>query len=88
MKLAAMQPTFIPWPGYFGLINFVDEFMFLDNVQFDKRSWQQRNFIIFNNKKNLLTVPVLTKNKFNQNINEVVIEKSSKYINKHLQIMN
>ena len=84
MKLAIMQPTFLPWPAYFGLIDYVDEFIFLDNVQFDKRSWQQRNYIISNEKKNLLTVPVLTKNKLNQSINEVRIDKSSKYINKHL----
>ena len=51
MKLAIMQPTFLPWPAYFALINYVDEFIFLDNVQFDKRSWQQRNFIISNKKK-------------------------------------
>ena len=84
MKIAIMQPTFLPWPAYFGLIDYVDEFIFLDNVQFDKRSWQQRNYIISNNKKTLLTVPVLTKNKLSQPINEVRIDKSSKYINKHL----
>ena len=44
-KVAIMQPTFLPWIGYFSLIDKVDEFIFLDNVQFDKRSWQQRNKI-------------------------------------------
>ena len=80
MKLAIMQPTFLPWPAYFALINYVDEFIFLDNVQFDKRSWQQRNFIISNNKKTLLTVPVISKNRFDQTINEVEIDQSSQYI--------
>ena len=37
--------TFLPWIGYFSLIKKVDKFIFLDSVQFDKRSWQQRNKI-------------------------------------------
>lgn len=46
MKTAAiMQPTFIPWLGYFAMINQADVFVFLDDVQFVKRSWQCRNNI-------------------------------------------
>jgi len=74
MKLAISQPTFLPWQGYFALINYVNEFVFLDNVQFNKRSWQQRNYIIINSKKNNITIPVKTKNKFFQKINEVEID--------------
>ena len=43
--VAIMQPTFIPWMGYFALIEIVDDFIFLDNVQFSKQSWQSRNRI-------------------------------------------
>ena len=43
MKIAIMQPTFMPWAGYFALINYVDKFVFLNDVQFNTRSWQQRN---------------------------------------------
>ena len=43
--IAAMQPTFIPWIGYFAMLDAVDEFIFLDDVQFTKRSWQMRNFL-------------------------------------------
>ena len=50
MKIAIMQPTFLPWLGYFSLIKSVDKFVFLDDVQFDRRSWQQRNYILNNNK--------------------------------------
>ena len=35
-KVAIMQPTFFPWLGYFSLLNAVDEFVFLDDVQFEK----------------------------------------------------
>ena len=44
-RLAIMQPTFLPWMGYFGLIEQVDLFLLLDTVQFSKQSWQQRNSI-------------------------------------------
>ena len=42
---AIMQPTFLPWLGYFALIDAVDHFVFLDEVQFSKQSWQSRNRI-------------------------------------------
>ena len=44
-KIAIMQPTFMPWLGYFALMQLVDTFVFLDDVQFSKQSWQSRNFI-------------------------------------------
>ena len=53
-----MQPTFLPWLGYFALLKCVDEFVFLDTVQFDTRSWQQRNRICHNEGSLMLTVPV------------------------------
>ena len=74
-KIAIMQPTFLPWMGYFGLINIVDEFIILDDVQFDRRSWQQRNRICHNNGDLLLTVPVNKTGKFEQLINEVKVSK-------------
>lgn len=42
---AIMQPTYIPWVGYFDLIDQVDKFVFLDDVQVEKSSWQVRNRI-------------------------------------------
>lgn len=43
--VAIMQPTFLPWLGYFALIHSVDNFVFLDDVQYSKQSWQSRNQI-------------------------------------------
>ncbi len=74
MKLAISQPTFLPWPGYFSLITNVNEFIFLDNVQFNKRSWQQRNYISSYNKQHLLTIPVKTKGRFHQKLKDVEID--------------
>ena len=79
MKIAIMQPTFLPWLGYFSLIKSVDKFVFLDDVQFDRRSWQQRNYILNNNKPLLLTVPVIKKGKMAQPINCVAIDNSSSF---------
>ena len=61
MKLAISQPTFLPWAGYFALIDHVDEFIYLDNVQFTKRSWMQRNKIKSNDKELYLTISVNSK---------------------------
>ena len=43
LKLAVMQPTFLPWIGYFSLIDYVDRFVFLDNVQCSRQTFQTRN---------------------------------------------
>ena len=83
-KIAIMQPTFMPYIGFFALIDYVDEFIFLDNVQFDKRSWQQRNYIKSNSKKELINIPVLSKNKFKQKILDVKIDNVSFKVKKLL----
>jgi hypothetical protein len=53
-----MQPTYLPWAGYFSLIESVDSFVLLDDVQFERRSWQSRNRVLMNGKICTLTVPV------------------------------
>ncbi len=58
MKLAIMQPTFNPWLGYFDLIDYVDEFVFLDTVQLARRSWQVRNKLKVNNKEYMFSLPI------------------------------
>jgi hypothetical protein len=73
MKIAILQPTYLPWCGYFDLIDQVDRFVILDNVQFEKRSWQHRNRIKTPTGLQWLTVPVLVHGRFQQRINEVEI---------------
>lgn len=84
MKIAIMQPTYIPWVGYFAMMKSVDKFIILDHVQFARRSWQQRNRIILNGKEHLLSLSV-KKTDRNTSINN--IELSSPYGNfdKHLK---
>ncbi len=56
--LVVMQPTFLPWAGYFNLIANADHFVFLDDVQLEKQSWQTRNRLIFNGQIHWVSVPV------------------------------
>lgn len=58
MKCAIMQPTFLPWSGYFNLMASVDVFVFLDDAQFQKSSWHNRNRIPLHNEPHWLTVPI------------------------------
>ena len=58
MKTAIMQPTFIPWLGYFDMIDKADCFIFLDHVQLVKRSWHVRNRLIISGYEKFITVPV------------------------------
>lgn len=58
-KVAISQPTYLPWLGYFEQISRADIFVFLDNVQFERRSWQSRNRIKSSDNQDFwLTVPV------------------------------
>lgn len=85
MIIAIVQPHYLPWYGYFGLIENVDIFVFLNDVQFEKRSWQNRNYIKSGNKKLLLTVDVKSKNKFEQLITDVEINNFKETTKKHLR---
>ena len=44
-RIAISQPTYLPRIGYFDLVDQVNTFVFLDTVQFEKQSWQQRSRI-------------------------------------------
>jgi hypothetical protein len=73
MKAVILQPMYIPWAGYFGLIEASDVFVFYDDVQFVRRSWQRRNRIkVPDGDFTWLTVPI--EKDFGQNINEVKLK--------------
>ena len=58
MIAAIMQPTYLPWIGYFDLIDTADTFVFLDDAQVLKRSWGVRNRVAGHNGETFLTVPL------------------------------
>ena len=58
MKVAIMQPYFLPYIGYFHLINSVDEFVIYDNIQYTKKGWINRNKILVNSSDKIITLPI------------------------------
>lgn len=44
-KIAILQSNYIPWKGYFDMINMVDEFVLYDDAQYTKNDWRNRNII-------------------------------------------
>jgi hypothetical protein len=72
-KIAIIQSNYIPWKGYFDIINMVDEFIVYDDAQFTKNSWRNRNRIKTSNGPIWLTIPVVTGGRFGQAIDEVEI---------------
>jgi len=81
MQISIMQPTYLPWLGYFDLIDQSDIFVILDDVQFEKQSWQQRNRIKAKNGWVWLTIPVIQK--FGQKISETRINYANRWNEKH-----
>lgn len=56
MKLAIMQPYFLPYIGYFQLIRAVDKFVIYDDVNYIKQGWINRNRILLNGSDHMLTL--------------------------------
>jgi hypothetical protein len=81
MILSAHQLHYLPWLRYFHKIALSDVFVVMDNIQFNKNGWQNRNKIKHANGWMYLTVPVL--HKFQQRIDEVKIDVSQKWRQKH-----
>lgn len=73
MILSIHQPNFIPWLGFFYKLKLSDSFVFLDDAQFSKNSFINRNKIRTPQGENWITLPVQSSGKFGQNINEVEI---------------
>jgi hypothetical protein len=76
------QPTYLPWSGYFRIMKEADVYVFLDNVQFESRSWQSRNRIKSLEKSVWLSVP--THHKSQSRISEVQIDNSKAWKRQHL----
>ena len=86
MVVAIHQPQFMPWLGYFDKIQKADVFCFLDNVQYKKNEWQNRNRLKTAQGMQWLTVPV--RYRFPQTINEVEINSNEAWRRKHLQALH
>jgi hypothetical protein len=58
MKIAIMQPYFLPYIGYFQLINAVDKFVVYDNIEYTKKGWINRNRFLLNKNTYYFTIPL------------------------------
>jgi hypothetical protein len=69
-RLAIVQSNYIPWKGYFDLINSVDEFILFDDVQYTRHDWRNRNKIKTAHGVIWLTIAIEVKGRFFQKIRE------------------
>lgn len=85
--VAIQQPEHFPWLGFFNKMILADEFIYLDNVQFKKRYFENRNKVRANNADGWewITVPVVSKGHYSQNINEVEIDYTQQWQRKYLR---
>ncbi len=85
MKCVILQPSYIPWRGYFDQIDRADVFVFYDDVKYDKNGWRNRNRIKAPQGSRWITIPVLTGGlETNQTpINEICIDWSQDWNRVH-----
>lgn len=86
MIAAIHQPQYLPWMGYFHKMVVADAFCFLDNVQYKKSEWQNRNRIKTVDGWQWLTVPVSFQ--FPDKICDVKINNNAHWRKKHFQAIN
>jgi len=72
-RLGIIQSNYIPWKGYFDIINISDEFLIYDHVQYSKNTWRNRNKIKTPTGLQWLTIPVECKGKCDQRIRDIVV---------------
>jgi hypothetical protein len=84
MIVAIQQPEHLPWLGFFDKMLRCDSYVILENVQFKKRYFENRNKICTKEGWQWITVPVVTKGRYTQKINEVMIDNSLNWQRKYL----
>lgn len=85
-KIVLLQPSYIPWLGYFDQIHQADLFVFYDDTQYTRRDWRNRNKIKnSNSQEQLLTIPVETKGRYHAKINEIPIKENTPWREEHLK---
>lgn len=73
MRIAIVQSNYIPWKGYFDLIQSVDEFVLFDDVQYTRRDWRNRNRIKTPHGLAWLTIPVQTTGQYLSLIKDIEV---------------
>jgi hypothetical protein len=81
-RVAIVQSCYIPWKGFFDLVNLVDEFILYDDRQYTRRDWRNRNRIKTPQGSQWLTIPVEVKGRYTQRIDETRVSDSD-WASKH-----
>lgn len=81
-RVAIVQSNYIPWRGYFDLMNLADEFILFDDMQYTRRDWRNRNIIKSPAGLKWLTIPVQVKGKYFQPIKDT-LASDSKWNRRH-----
>ncbi len=89
MKAVILQPSYIPWRGFFDQIYRADVFVFYDDVQYDKRGWRNRNQIKTPRGKQWLTIPVHSRGAQTEHIpiNQIRISWDSPWNEDHWNLL-
>ena len=82
-----MQPTYMPWAGYLSLMAGVDRFVYLDDAQYERSSWQNRNRVLVNGRPTWLTVPVV-RGHLGACIHEVRLDDALPWRHKHATLLS
>lgn len=81
-----MQPTYVPWAGYLNLMREVELFVYLDDAQYERASWQNRNRVLVAGQPAWLTVPV-TRDFLGAPIHAVQIDDRLPWRRKHTELL-
>jgi len=84
VRIAVLQPGYLPWLGFFDQEMSVDIFVLYDDVQYDRRGWRNRNRLKTPDGPKWLSVPVIQKGKYDQLICDVLIDNDRPWRKKHL----
>lgn len=84
MKLGIMQPYFLPYIGYWQLLNAVDQYVIYDDVNFIKGGWINRNNILINNEAKLFNIQMQGASS-NKLINEIEVSQNQVWKKKFLK---
>lgn len=84
MKLAVMQPYFMPYIGYWQVMNIVDKYVIYDDVSYIKGGWINRNRILINDEAKYINIPMIGASS-NKKINEIEVSTDKVLADKNVR---
>lgn len=89
MNCVILQPSYVPWRGYFDLVHRADVFVFYDDVQYDKHGWRNRNRVKTPQGTQWLTIPVRAAGNVESGLRilDVKTNPAARWAKKHAQTL-